>query len=72
MSLIRNRVTKAKAELSSSPPTSDHKNCDWQVSGNTKQVSCRRSSNTVMRKHNMTIEDQTRDKVRNAIQKPAA
>ena len=44
------------------------KNCDWQVSGNSEQEIMPKIEQHGREKHNMTIDDQTRNKVRNANQ----
>jgi predicted small metal-binding protein len=41
------------------------KNCDWQVSGNSEQEIMRKIEHHGREKHNMTIDDQTRNRVRN-------
>jgi predicted small metal-binding protein len=48
------------------------KNCDWQVSGNSEQEIMPKIEQHGREKHNMTIDDQTRNKVRSAIHKQAA
>jgi predicted small metal-binding protein len=48
------------------------KNCDWQVSGNSEQEIMPKIEQHGREKHNMTIDDQTRNKVHNAIHKQAA
>ena len=48
------------------------KNCDWQVSGNSEQEIMPKIEQHGREKHNMTIDDQTRNKVRKAIHKQAA
>jgi predicted small metal-binding protein len=48
------------------------KDCDWQVSGNSEQEIMPKIEQHGREKHNLTIDDQTRNKVRNAIHKQAA
>jgi predicted small metal-binding protein len=48
------------------------KNCDWQVSGNSEQEIMPKIEQHGREDHGMTIDDQTRDKVRGAIHRQAA
>jgi predicted small metal-binding protein len=48
------------------------KECNWQVTGNSEQEIMPKIEQHGREKHNMTIDDQTRNKVRNAIHKQAA
>ncbi len=48
------------------------KNCDWQVSGNSEQEIMPKIEQHGREKHNMTIDDETRSKVRNSIRRQAA
>jgi predicted small metal-binding protein len=48
------------------------KNCDWQVSGNSEQEIMPKIEQHGREKHNMTIDDATRNKVRNSIRRQAA
>ncbi len=48
------------------------KNCDWQVSGNSEQEIMSKIEQHGREKHNMTIDDATRDKVRSSIRQQAA
>jgi predicted small metal-binding protein len=48
------------------------KNCDWQVSGNSEQEIMPKIEQHGREKHNMTIDDTTRNKVRNSIRRQAA
>ena len=48
------------------------KNCDWQVSGDSEQEIMPKIEQHGREKHNMTIDDQARNKVRDAIHKQAA
>lgn len=43
------------------------KNCDWKVSGNSEQEIIPKIEQHGREKHNMTIDEKTKDKVRNAI-----
>lgn len=48
------------------------KNCNWQVSGNSEQEIMPKIEQHGREKHNMTIDDETRIKVRNSIRRQAA
>jgi predicted small metal-binding protein len=48
------------------------KNCDWQVSGNSEQEIMPKIEQHGREKHGLEIDDQIRNKVRNAIHKQAA
>ena len=48
------------------------KNCDWQVSGNSEQEIMPKIEQHGREKHNLTIDEETRKKVHNAIHKQAA
>jgi predicted small metal-binding protein len=48
------------------------KNCDWQVSGNSEQEIMPKIEQHGREKHNMTIDDNIRQKVRGAIHRAAA
>jgi len=48
------------------------KNCDWQVSGDSEQEIMPKIEQHGREQHNLTIDDATRNKVRNAIQRRAA
>jgi predicted small metal-binding protein len=48
------------------------KNCDWQISGHSEQEIMPKIEQHGREKHNLTIDDQTRNKVRSAIHKQAA
>lgn len=48
------------------------KNCDWQVSGNSEEEIMPKIEQHGREKHNMTIDEETKRKVRGAIQRKAA
>jgi len=48
------------------------KNCDWKVSGNSEEEIMPKIEQHGREKHNMNIDDKTRDKVRGAIHHQAA
>ncbi|HTZ94861.1 MAG TPA: DUF1059 domain-containing protein [Terriglobales bacterium] len=48
------------------------KNCDWQVSGNSEEELMPKIEQHGREKHNMTIDEATKHKVRGAIQRKAA
>jgi predicted small metal-binding protein len=48
------------------------KNCDWQVSGNSEEEIMPKIEQHGREKHNMTIDENTKRKVRSAIQRKAA
>ena len=48
------------------------KNCDWQVTGNSEEEIMPKIEQHGREKHNLTIDNETRSKVRNAIQRKAA
>ena len=48
------------------------KNCDWQVSGNSEEEIMPQIEQHGREKHNLTIDEETRNKVRGAIQRKAA
>ena len=45
------------------------KNCDWQVTGNGEEEIMPKIEQHGREKHNLTIDNETRSKVRNAIQR---
>jgi len=49
-----------------------HKSCDWQVSGNSEEEIMPRIEQHGREKHNMKIDDETKRKVRRAIQRKTA
>jgi predicted small metal-binding protein len=48
------------------------KNCDWQVSGNSEEEIMPQIEQHGREKHNLTIDDETRNRARSAIQRKAA
>jgi len=48
------------------------KNCDWQVSGNSEEEIMPKIEQHGREKHNMTIDEDTKRKVRGAIHRQAA
>jgi predicted small metal-binding protein len=48
------------------------KTCDWQVSGNSEQEIMPKIEQHGREKHNLTMDNETRNRVRNAIQRKAA
>jgi predicted small metal-binding protein len=48
------------------------KNCDWQVSGRSEEEIMPKIEQHGREKHNMKIDDETKHKVRGAIQRKAA
>jgi predicted small metal-binding protein len=48
------------------------KSCDWQVSGNSEQEIMPKIEQHGREKHNLTMDNETRNKVRSAIQRKAA
>jgi predicted small metal-binding protein len=48
------------------------KNCDWQISGSSEAEIMPKIEQHGREKHNMKIDDETRKKVHNAIQRKAA
>jgi predicted small metal-binding protein len=48
------------------------KTCDWQVSGNSEQEIMPKIEQHGREKHNLTMDNETRNKVRSAIQRKAA
>jgi len=48
------------------------KSCDWQVSGNSEQEIMPKIEQHGHEKHNLTMGDETRNRVRSAIQRKAA
>jgi len=48
------------------------KNCDWQVSGNSEEEIMPKIEQHGREKHNLTIDNDTRKKVRGAIHSKAA
>jgi predicted small metal-binding protein len=48
------------------------KNCDWQVSGNSEQEIMPKIEQHGREKHSMTIDEETRNKVRSSIRRQAA
>ena len=48
------------------------KTCDWQVSGNSEQEIMPKIEQHGREKHNLTMDDETRNRVRSAIQRKAA
>jgi predicted small metal-binding protein len=48
------------------------KNCDWQVSGNSEEELMPKIEQHGRQDHGMTIDDQTRNRVRSAIHRQAA
>jgi predicted small metal-binding protein len=48
------------------------KNCDWQVSGNSEEEIMPHIEQHGREKHNLTIDEETRNKVHGAIQRKAA
>lgn len=48
------------------------KTCDWQVSGNSEEELMPKIEQHGREKHNMTIDEDTKTKVRGAIQRKAA
>ena len=47
-------------------------NCDWQVSGNSEEDILPKVEQHAREKHHMTLDDDTRRRVRSAIQRRAA
>jgi predicted small metal-binding protein len=48
------------------------KNCDWQVSGNSEEEIMPQIEQHGREKHNLTIDEETRNKVRGATHRKAA
>jgi len=48
------------------------KNCDWQVSGNSEEEILPKIEQHGREKHNLNIDNQTRERVRRAIHRQAA
>ena len=48
------------------------KTCDWQVNGNSEEEIMPQIEQHGREKHNLTIDDETRNRVRSAIQRKAA
>ena len=48
------------------------KHCDWQVSGNSEQEIMPKIEQHGHEKHNLTMDNETKNKVRSAIQRKAA
>ena len=48
------------------------KNCDWQVSGNSEQEIMSKIEQHGLERHGLKMDDETRNKVRNAIHKQSA
>jgi predicted small metal-binding protein len=48
------------------------KTCDWQFSGNSEQEIMPKIEQHGREKHNLTMDNETRNKVRSAIQRKAA